>query len=169
MIIVNVWDAVGGSVMGHASMILPATADAPEVTVSWWPVNGGAWMLLGDDAATLPYASEVTVEGRVPERRYRLYGLGDAAAGISGARDGIGLDESAMRTWWDTWCEDGSYRLTDRSCCTTVIAGLYAGGARPYTDSAGLTWVPPDCFGIAMTPQRVHVVCQGIERGMSLS
>lgn len=169
MIIVNVWDAVGGSVLGHASMILPATTDHPELTVSWWPVHGGLAMLYGDDAANLPYDREVVAEGRVPERRYSLFGLQDAASGMAGAREGIGLDETAMHEWWATWSEDGSYRLTDRSCCTTVIAGLYAGGARPYTDLAGLTWIPPDTFGVAVTPTRVHVVCEGIARGMNLS
>lgn len=167
MIIVNVWDAVGDSVLGHASMILPATADQPEITVSWWPVHGGAWMLFGDEAANVPYEDEVAIEGRVPERRYRLYGTSDAAAGVPGARQGVGLDEVAMRTWWSTWSEDGTYRITDRSCCSTVIAGLYAGGARLYTEIAGLTWIPPDMFGVALTPQRVHLVCQAIETGMS--
>jgi hypothetical protein len=169
MIIVNVWDAVAGSVFGHASMILPATEFAPEITVSWWPVNGGPWMFLGDDAANVPFETEVAIEGRVPERQYRLYSLRDAAAGVSGAREGIGLDDAAMRDWWNTWSLDGSYRITDRSCCTTVIAGLYAGGAREYTDAGGLTWVPPDTPGLEMTPTRVHLVCQAIERGMAHS
>lgn len=175
MIIVNVWDAVGGSTLGHASMILPATDHLPELTVSWWPVNGGPWMVLGDDAANVPYDTddgsldELAIEGRVPERRYPLYGLGDAAAGVAGAREGIGLDEAAIRDWWRLWSEDGRYRITDRSCCTTVIAGLYAGGAREYTDAAGLSWFPPESFGLALTPQRVHLVCQAIETGMSRS
>ncbi len=172
MIIVNVWDAVHGSVLGHASMILPATDYLPELTISWWPVHGGASMLFGDEAANLPYDgdegsnSEIAFEGRVPERRYRLHGLRDAANGVTGAREGIGLNEAAIREWWASWSEDGRYRITDRNCCTTVIAGLLAGGAREYTDGAGLVWIPPEHSGVVMTPQRVHQVCQAIQTGM---
>jgi hypothetical protein len=48
----------------------------------------------------------------------------------------FGLDEDRMRTWWDTWQSDLTFRLFHRSCATTVASALATGQPRP-ADVAG--------------------------------
>ena len=166
MITVSVWNPAGSS-PGHSALFLSALPDAGELTMSWWPVDAGSDTFLLDEAATLPYELEQRTDGRLPDARYRLYSLEDCANGVAGARERIGLDQAAMRTWWEARSLDGSYRLTDRNGCTSVLACLEAGGCRSYVELAGLQWAEPEAFLI--TPTRVREVCRAIIEGMTLS
>jgi hypothetical protein len=178
MIIVNVWEPRGilddhfemerhPFSPGHASFTIGASLYAPDLTVSWWPVHGGETVVLGDDATVLPYDTEVVVEGCQANKRYRIYGRDDFAAGIAGARENIGLDEAAIRDWWAEWDTNGLYRLRDRSCCTAVIAGLLAGGAQAYASLAGYEQSPPT--ESLMSPLLVKRLCRAVIEGMAQS
>lgn len=159
MITVNVWE-------GHSSFVISASAFVPETTVSWWPRDGGLDLVLGDEPYVMPYETELRVEAGVQLKRYRLFALEDHAAGMAGAREHIGLDTSAIHDWWRQW-QTGIYRLSDRNCCTTVIAGLLAGGARQYTELAGLVHLDPEAN--FMMPRNVHRFCRAVITGMSLA
>jgi hypothetical protein len=159
VITVNVWE-------GHASFVIDASGSMPETTVSWWPRDGGLDLVFGDEPYVMPYETEVRVEAGVALKRYRLYALDDFAAGVVGAREHIGLDTADIHDWWRGW-RTGIYRLRDRNCCTTVVAGLLAGGALEYTELAGHHHLDPETS--FMTPGYVHRMCRAIIHGMSLA
>ena len=171
MITVNVWDPTGGAFggisggrFGHASLEIGATAYAPAVTVSWWPHGFILYSLAGDDAVVLPYDDELVQEDHeVPDHRYRLPGNQDNAAGVSGTRAHIGLDESAMRQWWTEWQSDRTYRLFDRNCCSTVIRCLMA-GASGYAELGGVEVLADNWIA---RPSDVRLLCEAIITGMA--
>jgi hypothetical protein len=114
----------------------------------------------------MPYDTELRAEAGVSLIRRSLFTLTDAAEGVRGAREHIGLDASAILDWWREW-QLGRYRLIDRNCCNTVVAGLIAGGASEYYHLAGFPDVDP---AAAFTgPGYVDALCLAIQQGMTIS
>lgn len=138
MITVNIWLADESNV-GHASLLIGGGSPPGPVLVSWWPHNSSPLgLLVGADAVPLTYEQEVAAEGHPPHHRIPLFGLDDHAAGVPGAREHIGLHETDMKEWWRQWQLEPTYRLFDRSCCSTTIRCLMSGGAAEYADLGGV-------------------------------
>lgn len=168
MITVNVWEPDDVNV-GHASLEIDATSSVlgRSTMISWWPrPTTPLGLLMGVESEALTYDDDVRLEGHPPHHRYQLHGLDDHAHGMPGARPGVGLDETQMRNWWVQWQQNPTFRLIDRSCCTTTITCLVAGGCRPYADRGGVEidltrWMPH--------PSDVSRLCDAIIAGMAAS
>lgn len=164
MITVNVWEMDDNNV-GHASLEIGPGPYCGATMVSWWPHHASTLTVLtGSDAVPLTYDDEVRAEGHAPHHRYQLFGLEDYRRSVPGAREHIGLDEARMRDWWHDWQRDPTYRLFDRSCCTTTITCLVEGGCRTY---AALADTEIDLTRWLPTPSDVIRLCEAIQLGMS--
>jgi hypothetical protein len=160
VITVHVWDSahggssgafwgIEGASVGHAAMEIAGGDPAGVVYVSWWPRAETFWnALVGTPAhAQRTLEQEIAAECAPPDHRIRIPGLGDGHAGN-------GLDQTAMKAWWQAWQRDSTYRLVDRSCCTTIVRGLLAGQAERYTGTilinpSAVVWGPGDVVAIA--------------------
>lgn len=165
MITVYVWEMDEHNV-GHASLQIGGNDVIGPTMVSWWPYHADELGLLtGCEARPLTYDQEVLAEGHPPHHTYRLYGLEDHGR-VAGAREHIGLDEARMREWWREWQRTPTYRLFDRSCCTTTITCLVEGGAQEY---AALADTEIDLTRWLPTPADVTRLCEALILGMSRS
>ncbi len=161
MITVYVWDSAGGgstgafvgvesASVGHAAMEIGGGEPAGVIYISWWPRHDTFYdVLVGTPAHTRrTLGQEIRDEGLQPAHRILIPGQGEGRAGN-------GLDESAIKEWWREWQRDTTYRLADRSCCTTIVRGLLAGGAMMYAgftldiNSDAIVWGPGDVVAIA--------------------
>ena len=162
MITVYVWDAaaggssgvfcgIEGASVGHAAMEISGGEPGGVIYVSWWPrVDTFSGALFGTPAHTRrTLGQEIEDEGGLaPAHSIRIPGHGEGHAGN-------GLDETAMKEWWKEWQADPTYRLTDRSCCTTVVRGLLAGHAEAFAgttleiNTSAVVWSPSDVVAIA--------------------
>lgn len=162
MITVYVWDSAGGgstggfvgiegAAVGHAAMEISGGEPAGVIYVSWWPRVDTYWgALTGTPAhAHRTLSQEIYDEGGLePAHSICIPGQGEG-------RSGNGLDQSAMKEWWKEWQRDTTYRLADRSCCTTIVRCLLSGGAEAYASRTlfinpdAIVWGPSDVAAIA--------------------
>lgn len=131
MIFIHVWPGIGvigsGGNVGHGSMTCGSTY------LSWWPASGGVGlgdaithMTVGHQSlaeryiirTTVPGATEVlstdvASEGNRHPNSYNYFNM---------------FDEAAILRAWSAWQRVGTYNLAERSCCSSVVAMLEAGG-----------------------------------------
>ena len=141
MISIFVWPGLLQGNVGHASMRIDGTASLPEQYVSWWPAGaGGIVDFLTDQtipAALHSFEDDDEAEGFV---NFHTISFGS-------------LDEDRIRTWWESWKSDMSYRLFHRNCATTVAKALATGNHDVLTLQDDSSWTP---FGVWAYAQQVY-------------
>lgn len=138
LLTVYIWNYTGstaGENWGHASMMLN-----DGTYISWWPncASGGGGS---------PFTNVPAYQQRDPRDDIRDEGsLPNESIPIEG------LDEAAIKAWWDKYRKsDPNWKTIGRNCSTTVADGLKAGGA-PDTgqSSSHLVWTPADVLQYAL-------------------
>jgi RHS repeat-associated protein len=111
------WRGYNGD-WGHASIQLN-----DGTYISWWPVPGGHDLLMSsltdhywesDAIADESFTDDVNNEGHYPNEKIHL----------------DGLDEDAIRKWWDAYKKSHRFNSAFQNCSTTVFDALSAGGSQ---------------------------------------
>lgn len=133
MISIHVWPGTGvigsGGNVGHGSLTCGSTY------MSWWPAAGSVGlgdalthMTVGTRSWAERYIINTTIPG-APE----TFGTDVASEGNRQPQSHqvpsvSFFDEGAMARAWANWTREGTYNLAERSCCSSVVAMLEAGG-----------------------------------------
>jgi hypothetical protein len=151
MITVYVWNPHGeDSKMGHASMRVDGGTPPGSVYISYWPDNRRireyGWIQptnAGQPRVNFSavafenrtFDQDVDGEGRQPDHVMRIGGL----------------DETALKTWWQARRSAAPlWDTTSNNCSTTVAEALRAGGADRFTgvltywSTHNFIWTPSD-------------------------
>lgn len=111
--------------------------------ISWWPgaINDNGWITwkqfyCADALPNRTFSQDVFDEGESPDHKIKIEGL----------------DERAIKEWWETFKKDGNWCTGNRNCSSTVAHGLWAGGgwwAAPWSGTAVGWWTPDDVLDFA--------------------
>jgi RHS repeat-associated protein len=128
------WKGVGGD-WGHVGLML----DDGTTYVSWYPVGFDHQHPLGDFGPLEHYWNASAKIGDTPEL--------DAAEERNRAPTIVhidGLNESAIKDWWDQFKRSHRYDSVSQNCSTTVFDALRAGGIENTMGSYGTPpiWSP---------------------------
>ena len=141
MVTVFVWPGLLQGNVGHASLRIDSTASLPEQYLSWWPAgSGGVGAFLTDQS--IPATLHTFAEDEESEDLANFHTISI-----------FGLDEDRMRTWWETWKSDLTFRLFHRSCATTVASALATGNHDQLTLQDNSPWTP---FGVWAYAQQIY-------------
>ena len=141
LLTVYVWNSAGSTAdgWGHASMMLD-----DGTYISWWP--NCTWGGCGNLDSNVPaYQGRTPQDDMAGEGERGNYRYPDHAIKIEG------LDEAAIKAWWNKYRKDDpNWKTVGRNCSSTVANGLKAGGA-PDTgvSNSHLWWTPEDVLQFA--------------------
>jgi hypothetical protein len=113
---VHIWNYRGKDVAwGHASVTLE-----DGTHISWWPQQGGrepSWYSDADYTVdAIPnqtLAADIHLEEQAPDKTIKI----------------IGLDEAAIKAWWNSFRSTHKWKTSSQNCSTTAAEALKAGGA----------------------------------------
>ena len=110
---------------GHALILL----DDGTTYISWWPVNNG-------DSST---------DNAVPNRTFAL-DVKDESRQPTNTITIKGLDETAIKKWWDKFSSDPSnkWKSLSQNCSTVVADALMEGGSAKCSSIHHWIWSPAD-------------------------
>ena len=120
---------------GHAAMRLEDGTD-----ISWWPSEDRHGILREKDIYSAPAVIGQTIEqASGPHYENKK---ADLKIPING------LDEKAIKTWWNKFKGNHLWKSLSQNCSTTVSDGLKAGGAKVKLSDIfkqwNLIWTPND-------------------------
>ena len=125
LLTVHIWDYKGSAdAWGHTSITLE-----DGTHISWWPGPQRVGTIPGTPifvAKAIPnqeLADDIRLEQRLPSRNIRI----------------TGLDETAIKNWWNSFKVKNKWQTLNQNCSTTAAEGLIAGGGANYS-TGGQTW-----------------------------
>jgi hypothetical protein len=159
MVVVFIWNYRGKNLAwGHASLLVDEGSPAGRVYISWWPSATGREPIIPYAIGPLQniyrapaikgrnYVQDIRDEEQQPDHRIELHGL----------------DETAIKKWWDNFHRGANQWTTlGQNCSTTVAEALQAGGGDSRTQgisgwwsSWNTVWKPSDVLRYALAIQQ---------------
>lgn len=163
MVTVYIWNYRGKDVAwGHASLRSTEGAPAGAIYISWWPQQANRRTKIPRAPGPLAnvysvpaisgrtFADDVRDERQPPDQTILLKGL----------------DETAIKKWWNNLLRDASARWSTlgQNCSTTVAHALEAGGGDNYAKGMSGWW---RSWNTVWRPDDVARYAREIEKGLS--